>query len=131
MQRIIYVSEAVANLPSDEVFRIIETSSRNNMGEDITGFLLFRAGKFLQLVEGPRGNLDSLLARLHQDPRHHSINILSREPVFERLFPRWRMKRLANGQDAVAALDQAMAAEVGNGSIPAEVRAFLLDSAGD
>ena len=50
MERLIYTSEANGRLSGDEVFEIVETSARNNAKRDISGFLIFKDGRFLQLI---------------------------------------------------------------------------------
>lgn len=94
MERIVYTSRARTDLASDEVFRIIETSARNNPARDVTGFLIFNQNRFLQLVEGERQALDELLGVLKRDPRHCDLAIHVREPAIKRCFPNWRMRRL-------------------------------------
>ena len=99
MIRITYTSEAASILTSDEVFRIIETSAKNNMRDDLTGFLVFSGNRFFQYVEGPEDAIDALLEKLEDDRRHDSIRILDRAEIEERVFPRWKMKRLMPGSD--------------------------------
>lgn len=130
MYELIYRSEARQGLPSEELFRIIEQSARNNPFADITGFLIYADGDFLQLVEGPLQALEDLLTVLRRDPRHHSLQIVSRREIYERSFPRWRMKRVGDGQDALGEL-RAVLSEQGRGAaLPPEVVAFIADRAG-
>ncbi|MEL7447253.1 MAG: BLUF domain-containing protein [Pseudomonadota bacterium] len=104
MQRLIYTSVASENLGQEGLFEIIETSARNNPSRELTGFLIFNNQKFFQMVEGPARQIADLLAVLHDDRRHHSIEILDRSDVPGRLFEKWRMKRLA-GSNSKAILD--------------------------
>ncbi len=99
MERILYTSRASTDLPSDDVFRIIETSARNNPSRDVTGFLIFHRGQFLQLVEGERQALDELLGVLKRDIRHRDLTVHFREPAQQRCFPNWRMRRLGSLAD--------------------------------
>ena len=96
MERIVYTSRARTDLASDEVFRIIETSARNNPSRDVTGFLIFHRDRFLQLVEGEGEALDELLGVLKRDPRHSELIVHYREPASKRCFPNWRMRRLGS-----------------------------------
>lgn len=125
MHQIIYVSEAAENLSSGDLFTIIEQSSRNNPSADITGFLIYRAGHFLQLVEGPLISLEELLVKLQRDPRHRRLRVLSRTAIAERSFPRWRMKRIGESGDGAAELEDALLAEGRGHSLPDPVGAFL------
>ena len=81
MQRLIYTSVASENLGQEGLFEIIETSARNNPSRELTGFLIFNNQKFFQMVEGPARQIADLLAVLHDDRRHHSIEILYRSDV--------------------------------------------------
>lgn len=99
MIQITYTSIAASILASEEVFRIIETSAKNNMRDDLTGFLVFSENRFFQYVEGPEDAVDALLEKLEHDRRHHSIRILKRAEIEERVFPRWKMKRLVTGSN--------------------------------
>ena len=102
MERIVYTSRARTDLASDEVFRIIETSARNNPARDVTGFLIFNQNRFLQLVEDERQALDELLGVLKRDPRHCDLAIHVREPAIKRCFPNWRMRRLGSASEGGA-----------------------------
>lgn len=125
MHQMIYVSEAAPDLDSAEIFRIIEQSARNNPTADITGFLILRDRRFLQLIEGPRMSLDGLLAVLARDPRHHSLRVLSCLPIITRAFGAWRMRRIGSEGDAGNVLEQTLIAESGVRQLPAAVRDFL------
>lgn len=125
MHQLVYESHACESLSPSDLFRIVEQSARNNLSADITGFLVYRGGQFLQLVEGPLNALDALLARLQRDPRHHSLRVLSRCAIAERAFPRWRMKRIGEQGDVVAELEEAMRTERNGAALPDEVSEFL------
>lgn len=130
MHQLIYVSEAQGNLASDEIFQIIEQSARNNPSAEITGFLIYRGGRFFQLIEAPLSTLEALVAKLRSDPRHHSLRVLASRPIAERSFPRWRMKRVGENGDALAELRRALESEGGTTRLPPEVGAFLQTSTG-
>lgn len=127
MHQLIYVSEASPHLRPDEIFLIVEQSSRNNLRSEITGFLIFAGGRFLQLIEGPPHALDALITALRVDPRHHSVRVLSRRPITERSFPRWRMKRVGLRHNPLDELRNVLAAESRGAELPAEVVAFVAD----
>ena len=104
MEQLLYHSAGTTADSSREVFRIVEVSARNNPAREITGFLIYAHGCFLQLIEGPAASLDELLHVLAKDTRHRDIRVLSRRPIAMRQFPRWRMERLSatdSGIDAI------------------------------
>lgn len=128
MHQLIYTSEARRGLSHEDVFRIVEQSARNNPSDDITGFLLFRGGRFLQLIEGPLMALEMLLARLAQDDRHYGLAVLSRLPISGRSFPRWRMRRVGVEIDALEELEHALRGEGQGRPLPTAVRDFLRET---
>lgn len=93
MERLIYTSVAAEGIGGGDVFEIVETSARNNVKRDISGFLIFKHGRFLQLVEGETDALEELMQSLQRDPRHHSLKILRRSVTGHRDFEGWRMRR--------------------------------------
>ncbi|MDG5748080.1 BLUF domain-containing protein [Qipengyuania sp. XHP0207] len=125
MQQLLYRSIAADGLGSDAVFEIVETSARNNPAREVTGFLVRSGDVFLQLVEGPTASLDELLAVLAHDPRHHSIEVLVREEINQRSFPRWRMERVGTDQPSVAALLERLDAAKVVPAAAAHIRGFF------
>ena len=93
MRRLVYISTA-GGLPADEVDRLIESAQRNNAEREITGFLLYNGRNFLQLIEGPKAALMSLMATLARDPRHSGMLTLIDEPIEDRSCPSWSMHRM-------------------------------------
>ena len=93
MRRIVYISTS-SGLPAEEVDRLVESAQRNNAEREITGFLLYNGRNFLQLIEGPKAALMSLMATLARDPRHSGMLTLIDEPVSERSCPSWSMHRM-------------------------------------
>lgn len=128
MHQLIYTSEARAGLSQEDVFRIVEQSARNNPSADITGFLVFQRGRFLQLIEGPLMALEMLMAQLAQDDRHGGLKVLSRAPISDRSFPRWRMRRVGVEMNAVEELESALRSEGMGRPLPQPVRDFLRET---
>lgn len=94
ISRILYVSDAVGaageNLLS--MADILGASDRNNRRDHVSGLLAFHNGRFLQVLEGARADLDRLMRRLQDDSRHTNIRILVDQPIAERTFS-WPMAR--------------------------------------
>jgi len=73
---------------------ILVVSTWNNARWGITGALGFSDGAYVQLLEGPSDALDTLLSRLHSDPRHTELQVLARGEAQSRLLPDWSMARV-------------------------------------
>ncbi len=105
---LVYCSRATAGIDDAAVAKIIEAAQRDNPRQGITGLLVFGSGIFFQWLEGSRERVTGLMARLHNDTRHHSIVQLSdSEEVRERLFPDWDME-LVDADDIRNVLEDAL-----------------------
>ena len=96
-----------------EISHILATARTNNSRQNVTGALLFNAGCFAQVLEGPRPAIEQIFERIQRDPRHSDVTVLESGDASERDFPDWSMAHVqpptgvqANG--IAAALDQAM-----------------------
>lgn len=87
----IYVSSATERLSQNELLALLKVARQKNAERGLTGMLLYRDGTYMQFLEGPRSEIDSLLARLREDPRHYGIRILREGILPSRLFPEWSM----------------------------------------
>lgn len=66
-------------------------SAVRNVELGITGALVHDRGRFLQVLEGERASIDTLVAALARDPRHRDMTKLVRAPIRERTFAGWSM----------------------------------------
>lgn len=106
--RLTYVSRS--NFPVDrvsggiqlEVARILIQSRRNNPRQRLVGALYFGDGCFFQCLEGTQDAVESLYQRLHGDPRHRELRVLSREFVSTPSFSNWAMKLVPNALEVQA-----------------------------
>lgn len=106
--RLTYVSRAT--FPVDrftggiqrEVARILVQSRRNNPRQQLVGALYFGDGCFFQCLEGPQEAVEALYERLHGDPRHGELRVLSREFVATPTFASWAMKIVPNAPEVQA-----------------------------
>lgn len=79
------------NALAAEIGSILAVSRRNNALAGITGALLYRAGWFVQVLEGPRDALQAAFERISQDARNDDVAQLALEPIAERRFTGWSM----------------------------------------
>jgi hypothetical protein len=70
---------------------ILAVSRANNARDGVTGALLFNAGCFGQVLEGPRAALEETFERIQQDERHGDVSLLTFEPAPGRAFDNWSM----------------------------------------
>lgn len=88
LHRTIYVSDAVGAAATRLLVlaEILGQSERNNRRHGLTSALMRHEGRFLQLIEGRRVDVDRLIDRLRRDPRHENLRTLSDLPVGARRF---------------------------------------------
>ncbi len=95
LHRLIYYStnriSASPDVMATTIQQILTASRRNNPRVDVTGALMFNAGCFAQVLEGPEAAVTNTFERIQQDERHGTVSVLSFGPVEKRAFDRWSM----------------------------------------
>ena len=83
LHRVIYASEAVGVTGTStlSIAQILGVSERNNRRDHLTSCVMFHQGHILQAVEGARVDVDRLIRRLLDDPRHSGLRILIDTPI--------------------------------------------------
>ena len=71
---------------------ILSIAVEHNQSNDITGVLFFDNGKFIQILEGKKQELNALLDRIKLDTRHKNFKLLMDEPIEKREIQDWSMK---------------------------------------
>ncbi|WBU37528.1 BLUF domain-containing protein [Homoserinibacter sp. YIM 151385] len=104
MKSIVYSSRATAEMTSEALSSILETSRRNNERLGITGLMLYRRRRFFQLMEGPAADIDERLEVIERDSRHEQLHVHLSYDVERRQFPAWSMGFDAVSDDAARSL---------------------------
>lgn len=125
MRQIIYTSIATEKFAADQLFSIIQTSVRNNGNRDVTGFLAYKGGRFVQYLEGPENELHDLLAVIEQDPRHDHLTIVTDRNIRNRSFDSWRMERLTSMSELSKRLNEALLDDPTRGDTLVKLIAFM------
>ncbi|MDQ8187360.1 BLUF domain-containing protein [Pelagicoccus sp. SDUM812002] len=91
--RLIYRSTAEEEtLSNEELAKLQYSSVSNNNALGISGILVLSGDQFLQVLEGNSTRVNELYLKIAQDPRHHSIQLISFESITERYFSDWGMR---------------------------------------
>jgi hypothetical protein len=91
MYYFVYLSIA-SNWPDEaELKSILATSRHNNHANNITGILLYGDGRFIQVLEGDKEQIQETYLKIHQDHRHTDLTPISTGDIKERNFPNWSM----------------------------------------
>jgi len=95
LYRLVYASKNLIQGTDEEVLRevtqILEASQRNNVPVEVTGALMFNAGAFAQVLEGPQQGVEDTFERIQCDPRHGDVTVLQCGPTGARSFANWSM----------------------------------------
>ncbi|NCG18889.1 MAG: hypothetical protein GWP91_07750 [Rhodobacterales bacterium] len=91
LKRIMYISRARHRMTKGELVDLLAGARIRNEKSGITGLLVYDAGYFAQVLEGPESSIESLLANIAKDPRHDEYSLVSEGLVDERYFEGWSM----------------------------------------
>ena len=93
--RLIYLSRPVGLQTAALTDSILRKAHAWNAQNDITGVLCEGQGMYLQALEGERGAVTGLYARIFEDPRHTHLELLHCESITERRYRGWSMARVS------------------------------------
>lgn len=86
-----YSSVAKPDISITEIEDIMLRSNQYNAANHITGCLIYNNGYFLQILEGDKQIVMTLLNRIKLDDRHNHLAILSEDHTEHRTFKDWAM----------------------------------------
>lgn len=87
----LYYSKALVSDTKAVHDEILATSQRNNLRDNISGFLHREGEYFIQFLEGPKTKLFNTLSRIGRDPRHSDFNVVRSQCAQSRMLPDWSM----------------------------------------
>ncbi|WP_334148216.1 BLUF domain-containing protein [Microbacterium sp.] len=88
---LVYTSTASAPFRETALAHLLEESRERNAAQDITGMLLYRDERFIQVLEGSASAVRRLAETIRRDQRHHGMRVLLEEPLDARRFADWTM----------------------------------------
>jgi hypothetical protein len=105
MRTTVYTSTATRDLTDDDLAELLRQCVRNNERSGLTGMLLHRDGRFMQVLEGPDDAVRDVFAVIAADDRHAEVRLLLDESITERAFPAWKMAFRTVDDETVRRLD--------------------------
>jgi hypothetical protein len=88
---VVYSSTATTSFSDADLGALLTVSRGNNARSGLTGMLLSRDDRFLQVLEGPEDQVEETMTRIAADSGHRDVRILLRGPIEQRQFPDWTM----------------------------------------
>lgn len=86
-----YTSRMVRPMSDPELVDLLVDSRARNADRGVTGLLLYRAGRVMQMLEGEKKVVRSLYDRIRMDVRHQNVTNVWSSIAAERRFPTWSM----------------------------------------
>jgi hypothetical protein len=83
-----------------EIQDILTVARRSNAQSGITGAMLYNAGRFAQVLEGPLSEVEKTFDRIMLDRRHRDVTMLQFHPIDRRNFGNWSMAFAGIGPEA-------------------------------
>lgn len=91
MFQLIYVSHSCVEMDEARLRELLAQSRGKNARLGITGMLLFQHGNFMQVLEGSRDAVSSLMDSIRADSRHTNVVVIQETERPEREFADWTM----------------------------------------
>lgn len=91
LESLVYMSVAVDDLTDDQLVAMLREARLRNEALGVSGLLLAKGGRFMQVLEGPSWSVEDRFAAIERDPRHRDVRSLSRERIDARRFDGWAM----------------------------------------
>lgn len=98
MVRLIYASRMTDTCDMEAILDILKKSRTNNATKNITGILCYDPMFFLQCMEGPKNELNTLYRHILRDDRHSDVLLLGYKDIRERAFGNWTMAFLKSSE---------------------------------
>ncbi|MGB0712121.1 MAG: BLUF domain-containing protein [Gammaproteobacteria bacterium] len=91
LRRIVYSSNSSARMDERSLLDLLHDARDLNAADDISGVLLYRDGRFVQVLEGAPDVIEDVWRRIRGDKRHEQVAVCADEMVEERIFTGWSM----------------------------------------
>ncbi|MFZ6992576.1 BLUF domain-containing protein [Curtobacterium sp. RRHDQ66] len=88
---LVYMSVAADEMTDADLVAMLREARLRNDALGVSGLLLAKGGRFLQVLEGPVWSVEDRFRAIERDPRHREVKTLSREAVTSRRFDGWAM----------------------------------------
>jgi hypothetical protein len=92
--QVIYSSQAAVPMSMADLEKILVDARSGNERRGITGALVYVDGVFLQILEGPKDTVKSLVTSIAKDTRHSSFQVFHEAEIDSPMFNSWKMAYL-------------------------------------
>lgn len=78
-------------MTEDELLLLLEQARARNLKQNVTGMLLYAGGKFFQVLEGEKSDVEEIFKVIENDERNKGTIVVEKEDINERTFSDWSM----------------------------------------
>lgn len=94
LHALVYLSRALIQFDKNSIELLAKTSAGKNEQEQISGYLCFKEGLFIQYLEGRKSHLTNLYHSIEADKRHQIIQVIDLGEIARPKFKAWDMRYL-------------------------------------
>lgn len=94
LSALVYLSKETVPFKEAEIQSLAYLSAKNNAEQQISGYLCYKEGMFVQYLEGKQLELNELMYRIRNDRRHHILEEVALGDIAGRHFQGWDMRYL-------------------------------------
>ncbi len=87
----IYVSQSISPMSGEALRDLSGQALANNIANGVSGCLIYQQGYFMQMLEGEKNILHSLMEKIKADKRHANVHMVIEGPAKQRVFKEWGM----------------------------------------
>lgn len=120
---------AVGEAFAQEIEAVLARARRNNSARGLTGALLATEGRFVQVLEGQRNDVEAVFDRISADPSHDNIEVLASQSSDRPRFKDWSMAFVGDSPALRRHFANAPLAALGRHQTGDAVLDFMLDVA--
>lgn len=91
MYQLNYHSISSNTLDIEDINDILTKANTINESKNISGCLIYHNNNFVQILEGEKNEVLEVYAKIKNDARHHTVNLLWENEVNDRHFEDWNM----------------------------------------
>jgi hypothetical protein len=92
LSQLVYMSNSSENFYIEaDIDNILRKASGFNTSHNITGLLIYKGGVFVQLLEGSKVEIESLIEKIATDKRHENLKVIYEGTSKSRIFNDWTM----------------------------------------
>jgi hypothetical protein len=99
LSQLVYLSVEAESFSKNDLEHLLIGARKFNSERDISGFLVYLDGMFLQCLEGDKKAINDLYEHIKCDVRHKEVQLVFEKAINERVFADWSMGFLHASKD--------------------------------